>query len=57
LPPIELLVSLGAGAALLLALRAALARAPWQGVAVWLVVALLLHLGDVGLRWTTARTR
>ncbi len=46
----ELLASLGAGAALLLALKSALVRAPWLQVAVWLLVALAAHATDLALR-------
>ncbi len=52
IPLVHLLVALGAGAALLLALRAALLGSPWQYVAVWLLVALCVHVLDVRLRWT-----
>lgn len=52
----ELLASLSAGAALLFALRAALAGARWQSVAVWLIAALAAHLWDLKLRWAAART-
>jgi hypothetical protein len=50
--PRELIVSLSAGVALLLALRAAVVGSPWPMVALWLVVALIAHLGDLRLRWT-----
>ena len=46
----ELLASLGAGAALLLALKSALVRAPWLQVACWLLVALAAHATDLTLR-------
>ena len=51
LPPLEVLTSLSAGAALMLALRAALVGAGWPMIAVWLLVALVAHGGDVALRW------
>lgn len=54
---VELIVTLSAGAALLLALRSALAGSGWQSVAVWLGAALAAHLLDLRLRWTAARTR
>lgn len=54
--PVELLVSLSAGAAILLALREALRGAPWQWVALWLVVSLICHLFDLKLRLATRRT-
>jgi CBS-domain-containing membrane protein len=56
LTAIELVVSLGAGAALLMALRAALLGAPWQHVAPWLAAALVAHLVDLKLRWNPRRS-
>jgi CBS-domain-containing membrane protein len=50
--PVEILASLGAGAALLLALRAALLVKPWPSIAPWLVVALGCHLADLRWRWS-----
>jgi hypothetical protein len=52
--PGEIIVSLSAGAALLLALRAAVIGSAWPMVAIWLGVALIAHLGDLRLRWTRA---
>jgi len=49
----KLMVSLAAGAALLLALRSALAGLPWHNVALWLIVALAAHVLDLKLRWPT----
>jgi UPF0716 family protein affecting phage T7 exclusion len=46
-----LIVSLAAGAALLLALRSALTGQPWQSVAPWLIIALAAHVLDLKLRW------
>ncbi len=40
-----------AGAALLLALRAALIGDAWPWMALWLILALVAHLWDLGLRW------
>jgi hypothetical protein len=54
--PLELIVSIGAGAALLVALREALRETGWQHVAMWLIVALGCHLWDLKLRWATRRT-
>jgi hypothetical protein len=48
---LDLFLSLAAGAALLLALRAALIGATWIPVAVWLIVALPAHLWDLRRRW------
>lgn len=53
--PVELIVSTGAGAALLLALRAALVGSAWPRIAIWLVAALAAHLYDLRLRWRTTR--
>ncbi len=55
--PLDLLVNGGAGAALLLALRGALRGNDWQGVAPWLLLALVFHLWDLRLRWSMHRTR
>jgi hypothetical protein len=48
---LELGESLGAGAALLLALRGALLGGPWQRIAPWLIAALIAHLIDLGYRF------
>ncbi len=56
LRPVELIVGVGAGAALMLALREALRQAPWPRVAVWLIVALGCHLWDLNFRLATRRT-
>lgn len=49
--PVAILVSLLAGACLVLALRAALAGSDWPWVAAWLLAALLSHGADLFLRW------
>ena len=49
--PRDLWPNLAAGAALLLALRAALTDAAWIFVALWLAVALAAHLIDLRNRW------
>jgi len=51
LSAIELIVALGAGAALLAALRTALLGEPWQRIAPWLLAALVAHLIDLSFRW------
>lgn len=48
---LPLLCFLVAGAALMLALRAALTDAGWPTVAGWLAVAFLAHGADLALRW------
>jgi hypothetical protein len=48
--PRDVMVNFGAGAALLLALRAALRGPQWQPVALWLLVALVFHVWDLWLR-------
>ncbi len=42
---------LASGAALMLALRAALTGAGWETVSLFLVVGLMAHLVDVAVRW------
>ena len=57
---LPLLINIGAGGSLMLALRADLTGAGWQWVAFFLVVALLFHVIDLLLRWqrpvSSART-
>lgn len=48
--PLDLAAALGAGAALLLALRSALRGEPWSLTAFWLLVALGAHLLDLSRR-------
>ncbi len=48
---LPLLCFLVAGAALMLALRAALTGAAWTSVAGWLVLAFVAHGADLALRW------
>lgn len=55
--PLDAAVNIGAGAALLLALRQALRGLAWHSVALWLVVALGFHLWDLTLRGSVHRTR
>jgi hypothetical protein len=50
-PPRILWVTLAAGAAMLLALRAALAGAGWLWVWIPLLAGLLVHLLDLRLHW------
>ena len=49
--PMALLSNLASGAALMLALRAALTGAAWTGIAAWLIVALGAHLAELVLRF------
>ncbi|BAU93950.1 hypothetical protein MPPM_5345 [Methylorubrum populi] len=49
--PLALLSNLASGAALMLALRAALTGAPWPNLAAWLVVALVAHLAELAVRF------
>lgn len=55
IPPAQVLVSIGAGAALLLALRAALLGLAWQWISLWLLVALVAHILDLRYRWAEAQ--
>jgi len=52
----EILWNLAAGAALAMALRAALLASPWVHIACWLLIALGFHLGDLAVRWSMRRT-
>ncbi|NBB81864.1 MAG: hypothetical protein GVY28_00495 [Alphaproteobacteria bacterium] len=55
-PPLApTLINLLSGAALLLALRAALVGSGWVWVALWLLAGLAAHLGDLALRWQRRR--
>jgi hypothetical protein len=54
LRPFDLIVSLLAGVALLLAVRAALIGLAWPAIAFLLFLALVAHLVDLARRWTTA---
>jgi hypothetical protein len=56
LPLLDLAASLGAGAALLLALRAALRGDSWHLIALWLLIALAAHLLDLQRRLHSTRT-
>ena len=49
--PRDLWPTLAAGAALLLALRAALVGAHWSWIAAWLTLAFAAHLADIHRRW------
>ena len=51
IPLLPLLVNIGAGGSLMLALRANLSGAGWEWVAVFLVAALVFHVSDLALRW------
>jgi hypothetical protein len=51
LPPRAILTLLASGAALMLALRAALTGAPWELVSAFLTAGLVAHLADVASRW------
>ncbi len=52
-----LLVNIGAGASLMLALRASLTQSDWHWIAVFLVAALVFHLADVAGRWRSGNER
>lgn len=57
LPVAALVVNLLSGAALMLALRAALVQAGWIWVAVPLCASFVVHLGDLALRWERAAAK
>jgi hypothetical protein len=50
-PPLPLLVNIGAGGSLMLALRVALTGSAWPLLAACLVSALIFHVLDLYLRW------
>ena len=54
LPLASLLANLASGAALMLALRAALVGAGWIAVAGWMLAGLIAHLADLSLRFRAA---
>jgi|UPI00034AA366 hypothetical protein len=49
--PAALLCNLASGAALMLALRAAVTGAAWPSLAAWLTVALVAHLAELAIRF------
>lgn len=51
IPMPKLLVNIGAGTSIMLALRAALTNADWKWIAAWLVCGLLFHSSDIALRF------
>jgi len=51
-----LIVNLGGGVSLMLALKAALVDAAWQSIVLCLVAALICHVADLALRWRAAAT-
>ena len=55
--PARLVPNLLAGAFLMLALRASLTVAGTGAIAFWLVLGLVGHLVDLGLRWRDNRAR
>ena len=48
---LPLLVNIGAGGSLMLALRAALVGSGWPWVATFLVSSLVFHVADLRIRW------
>lgn len=51
IPLVPMLMNLGAGGSIMLALRAALTDSGWTWVAVFLVTSLVFHVADQLLRW------
>ncbi|MDJ0760660.1 MAG: hypothetical protein QNJ19_14790 [Woeseiaceae bacterium] len=51
IPPYPLLVNIGAGGSLALAIKAAVTDAGWQWIALWLVTSLVFHVLDISARW------
>ena len=54
IPALPLLLNIGAGGCLMLALRATVAEAGWQWIAACLIGALVFHVADLGQRWSGA---
>ncbi len=52
--PLDLAICLLGGAALVLALRAALLGHEWREVALFLCLSLVAHVGDLARRWIKA---
>jgi hypothetical protein len=55
--PSEFLPNLFAGLGLMLALRRVLSGGSWSVAALYLLIALIAHLVDLGLRWSRAGDR
>ena len=53
-PPYPLMVNIGAGGSLALAIKASLTGAGWQWIAVWLMTSLVFHVLAVNTRWQKA---
>ena len=51
IPPSKLLVNIGAGGSLMLALLAVFRSAHWTVVAGCLVLSLVFHVADLAIRW------
>ncbi len=49
---VPLLINIGAGGSLMLALRMALADAGWTWIAPFLISALVFHIADLRQRWS-----
>lgn len=54
LAPTALLLNIGAGTSLMLALRATLYGHDWPLIALWLVSALIFHVSDLAYRFRAA---
>lgn len=51
IPAVPLLLNVGAGGSLMLALRAALGESDWQWIAAFLAASLAFHVADQLQRW------
>ena len=51
IPPYPLMVNIGAGGSLALAIKASVTGAGWQWIAVWLITSLVFHVLDLSQRW------
>ncbi|MFK7914569.1 MAG: hypothetical protein AB8B93_11705 [Pseudomonadales bacterium] len=52
--PLSLVLNVGAGTSLMLALRSEILAHGWQTLAAWLICALFFHCADLLRRWRTA---
>lgn len=53
IPALPLILNVGAGGSLMLALRASILGDGWQWVAAFLLASLVFHAADQALRWET----
>ena len=52
--PYPLMVNIGAGGSLALAIKASITGAGWQWIATWLITSFVFHVLDLRTRWRRA---